>query len=108
MGAAASSGFANIVMNLDFLSGLGLTVIVSAGLAAVSAVFSLPQFPKNIPGFSIADGVTAGFAAEGENMFVVIEGSGLAGVSAFRSSFSTGGVSFALICSFQRWNSSCV
>jgi hypothetical protein len=44
---ADSSGFVNMFMNLDFLSGLGFAAMASAG--EVSAALSLPQFPNKMP-----------------------------------------------------------
>ena len=103
--AACSSGFANMVMNLDFLSGLGFAEMVSTG--GISADLSLPQLPKRMPCVGSApEGVCRGAVSMGGAvMEMAVDVS--AGTS-LDSSFSPAGVSLALICSFQRWKSSCV
>ena len=46
-GAACSSGFANMLMNLDAFAGFAFTLIDSSWPS--SAPFTLPQFPNRIP-----------------------------------------------------------
>jgi hypothetical protein len=91
-----------ISMNLDFLSLTGLEVTVSVAFAPVS--FSQLLKKPGLP--STAEGVLAVFSNGFANGVGGIEGSTVAAGSALGSSLSTTGVSFARICSFQRWNSS--
>ena len=88
-----------MVINLDFLSGLGFAEMVSAG--AISEDLSLPQFPNKMPWVgSPAEGACKGAVNMGAAvMALAVEIS--AGAS-LASSFSPPGVSLARICSFQR------